>query len=357
MPDPRLLLNPIRTHHGAVTSTTRPRPDNATGPASAIMLAPGLALCAVAVLIAMTVSHLAPVMSALLIAIVLGAALANTVTLPSSVRPGVGFAAKRLLRLGVALLGLQLAVSDIASLGAGMIAVVVAVVSLGIAGTLLIGHWLGIGFSQRLLIACGFSICGAAAVAATEGVVDADEEEVGTSIALVVVFGTAMIPLLPLTVHALGLSETAGGLWAGASIHEVAQVVAAGGAIGGSALAAAVVVKLARVLMLAPVLTALSWRLRRTAPASGSRRPPLVPVFVLGFVAMIALRSTGLVPTPVIEVAHHAQTGLLAAAMFALGLGIRFSALLGIGARPLVLALLSTLLVAGTGLGGVLLLG
>ena len=97
MPDPRLLLNPRRTHHGAVTSATHPRPDSATGPASAIMLAPGLALCAVAVLIAMTVSHLVPVMSALLIAIVLGAALANTVALPSSVRPGVGFAAKRLL--------------------------------------------------------------------------------------------------------------------------------------------------------------------------------------------------------------------------------------------------------------------
>jgi uncharacterized integral membrane protein (TIGR00698 family) len=360
MPNRGVLRADSGNDHEYMTSKTtgRDRVPNMVGPdrPAVIPLVPGLALCGAGVLVAIVVNRLVPTVSALLAAILLGAVLANTVTLPSRMNPGVGFAAKRLLRAGVVLLGLQLVLSDIAGLGAGMMAVVIAVVSLGIGGTLLIGRWLGIGFTQRLLIACGFSICGAAAVAATEGVVEAKDEEVGTSIALVVVFGTAMIPLLPLAVDTLGMSESVGGLWAGASIHEVAQVVAAGGVIGGPALAAAVVVKLARVMMLAPVLATLSWWLRRSSPAApGSRRPPLIPLFVAGFVAMMLLRSTGVVPTLTLQLAQLAQTTLLAAAMFALGLGIRFSTLRGVGGRPVLLALLSTILVAATGLCGVML--
>jgi uncharacterized integral membrane protein (TIGR00698 family) len=166
-----------------------------------------------------------------------------------------------------------------------------------------------------------------------------------------------MIPLVPLAATALGLSELAGGMWAGGAIHEVAQVVAAGGAMGGGALAIAVVVKLARVLMLAPVLAVVSWRQRRLRPAGadGGRRPPLVPLFVVGFLAMVLTRSSGVVPAAVLDAAGIAQTGLLAAAMFALGCGVRLATLRQVGARPLLLALISTTAVAGIALAGVLL--
>lgn len=342
-------------------STTDPAPHVSgldRGRRVAARLTPGLLLCLLGTVVAVAVNRVVPTASALLVAILLGAVVGNIVTLPARVEPGIGFAAKRLLRAGIVLLGLQLVISDIVDLGAGMILVVIAVVGLGIAGTMAMGRLLGIGFTQRLLIACGFSICGAAAVAATEGVVDAEDEEVATAIGLVVIFGTGMIPLLPLAVDFLGLPDYAGGLWAGASMHEVAQVVAAGGAIGGSALAAAVVVKLARVLMLAPVLAALSWRLRRAAPAApGAQRPPLVPLFVLGFIAMMLVGSTGWVPTSVSSGVQLLQTALLAAAMFALGLGTRVAALREVGGRPLVLALGSTVLVSAVGLGGVLLVG
>ncbi|HEY1106463.1 MAG TPA: putative sulfate exporter family transporter [Agromyces sp.] len=328
-------------------------------------LAPGLALCAAVAGLALAVTLVLPTLSALLTAIVVGVVVRNTVRLPAILEPGIAFAAKPLLRLGIVLLGLQLVVGDILALGPGMVVVVIAIVVGGITATLLIGRWLGIGATQRLLIACGFSICGAAAVAAVDGVVDADEEEVVTAVALVVIFGTLMIPLVPFVAGLMGLTPVEAGLWAGGSVHEVAQVVAIGGTLGGAALGVAVVVKLARVLMLAPVMAVIGLQRRRAlakagADAAGSRGgklPPLVPLFVVGFVVMVAIRSLGVVPPEVVAGAGIAQTVLLAAAMFALGTGVRFSMFRRVGAKPFVLAGASTLVVAGIALGGVMLVG
>jgi uncharacterized integral membrane protein (TIGR00698 family) len=167
-----------------------------------------------------------------------------------------------------------------------------------------------------------------------------------------------MIPLIPLLSNMIGLTDVQSGLWAGGSIHEVAQVVAAGGAIGGGALAVAVVVKLARVIMLAPVIAVVSARQRRlNRYADDVRRPPLVPMFVLAFLACIALRSTGAIPDDVLAGAKLAQTALLTAAMFALGAGVNIAALRKVGIRPFLLALISTAWVAGIALTGVLLVG
>jgi Predicted membrane protein len=321
-------------------------------------LAPGLALSAVAVLLALVVGAALPTVSALLIAIVFGVILRNTVRLPSFLDAGLAFAAKRLLRLGIVLLGLQLVLGDILGLGAGMILVVVAIVAAGMGSTLLIGKWMGISFTQRVLIACGFSICGAAAVAAADGVMETeDEEEVVTAIALVVLFGTLMIPLVPLASGLLVLSAEQAGLWAGGSIHEVAQVVAAGGTIGGAALGLAVIVKLARVLMLAPVITVLSLHRRRAlrGAAVDIKRPPIMPLFVVGFIVLVLVRSSGIVPIPVLDVARLLQTVFLAAAMFALGTGVRVRSLMKVGPKPFLLALATTIVVAVVALGGVLL--
>ncbi len=237
-------------------------------------LVPGLTLSVGAVAVSLLVHQLLPGVGTLLVAIVLGVVLANVVPLPEAVRPGLAFAAKRLLRLGVVLLGLQLLLSDVLGLGLGMLVVVVAIVAVGIGATLLAAKALGLSPTQGLLIACGFSICGAAAVAAVDGVIEADEEEVVTAVALVVVFGTLMILVVPLLAGVFGLSDEVGGLWAGGAIHEVAQVVAAGGAIGGAALGFAVVVKLARVMMLAPVLAVVSWQQRRVAERVRGGRSP-----------------------------------------------------------------------------------
>lgn len=319
-------------------------------------LSPGLAACAVATAIALTANYFLPTVSPLLLGIVCGALFANAVRVPQCIRPGLQFSSKRLLRLGVALLGLQVMFTDIIGLGWGMLALAVSVVCLGIAGTMLVGKLLGLSWTQRLLIACGFSICGGAAVAAASGVVRSKDREVVTAIAVVVIFGTLMIPAIPMLSSLIGLSNTEAGLWAGGSIHEVAQVVAAGGVIGGAALSVAVLIKLARVLMLAPVMAALSLRRRFSTDAeAGQGRPPLIPLFVLGFLACAGLRSTGALPDDALSAISVLQTALLTAAMFALGADLRVSALRRVGARPFLLAAISTLWVAGLALGGILL--
>ena len=349
-------------HDTAVGAQTRPGVlDRVRAPL------PGLVLCAVAAAAALVAARLLGGISPLLIAILLGAVVANLAPPGAVFEPGVAVASRRLLRIGVALLGLQLLVANVLALGWGTLAVVVAVVGGGIAGSMALGKVLGLGWTQRLLIACSFSICGAAAAAAVDGVVNARKRELVTTVALVVVFGTVMIPALPAAAAMLGLDSTQAGMWAGAAIHEVAQVVAAGGAIdagspaaavGGGALAIAVTVKLARVALLAPVVAWIGVASRRrTDTPAGTRRPPLVPLFLLGFLACVALRATGLLAPGWLDAARLTQTALLTAAMFALGTGVRLSVLRGVGWRPFALATASTILVATIALVGVLLLG
>lgn len=314
--------------------------------------APGVAVTLAVGVGALLLGRLWGPVSPLLVAILLGVVVANTLTLPESLAPGVAVSAKRLLRVGIVLLGIQLSVRDVTGLGWQVVLLVVAVVGLGILATLGWGRLLGVPLIQSLLIACGFSICGAAAVAAVDGVVDADEEDVATGIALVVVFGAVMIPLAPALGSLLGFSTVGRGVFTGASTHEVAQVVAAGGLIGGAGLATAVLVKLARVLMLAPVMLGVSvWQRRRVA-AGTVKRPPVMPLFVAGFVAAVAVRTAGVLPQVSLEVASVLQTWLLAAAMFALGVGVRVSVLRTVGLRPVALGLLSTatlVTIAGVG--------
>ncbi|MFL0578870.1 YeiH family protein [Dietzia sp. 179-F 9C3 NHS] len=318
-------------------------------------LVPGLGVVLVVTIAAMVAAAPFGSLSPLMLAIITGAILTNLVRLPDSLSPGIAFSATKLLRVGIAMLGLQLLLGDILGLGWQILAAVVLIVAGGVAGTMAIGAMLGLGWTQRLLIACGFSICGAAAVAAVDGVTDADEEEVFTAVALVVIFGTLMIPLVPALSAAFGLSEADAGVWAGGAIHEVAQVVAAGGALGETALGIAVMVKLARVLMLAPLIIGIGLYLRRQGGGGRNRsRPPLVPFFVLAFLACVTLRSTGMVPDTAIAVGAQIQVSLLTAAMFALGTGVRVATLQQVGPRPFLLATASTVLVAGLAIVGVL---
>lgn len=332
-------------------------------------LAPGIAVSLAAALVAFGISRMLPGVSALLVAILLGALWCNLLPVPQPLQPGTAFTARHLLRTGIVLLGLSLSLGALTALGPGVLLLVVAAVGITFTVTVLLGRWLRIPTELTLLVASGFSICGAAAVGGAAGVLRARQEHVAAALGLVVLFGTLMIPALPLLVTWLGLGEVAGGIWAGASVHEVAQSVAAAGLIGGGALSVAVTVKLARVLMLAPVMAVLAWRVRRTAAAEASTAraadreggrptmPPLVPAFVLGFLAMVLLRSTGVVPEPLLVAASVAQNVLLAAAMFALGLGVRLRTLIQVGPRPALLGLVATLAIVGIGGAGAVLLG
>ncbi|MFZ1382236.1 MAG: YeiH family protein [Scrofimicrobium sp.] len=327
----------------------------------ATTIIPGLAIALGAAALSYGVNFLWPLVSPMIVAILLGVLLTNVVHLPASLTPGINFASKKLLRAGIILLGLKLVLSDIAALGAPMLLVVLAVVVGGIFGTIFLGRLMKVPSRLTLLIATGFSICGAAAVAGAAGVLDPNdehEEDTVTAVALVVIFGTLMIPLLPALAALMHLSPETAGLWAGASVHEIAQVVAIGGILGGSALTVAVIVKLSRVLLMAPVVAVYSARQRaslKNAANEGSpaKLPPFIPPFILGFLGMVVLRSFVPLPDMVLSVGGVLQTALLAAAMFGLGCGVKIRDLRKVGLRPFLLAASATVLVSVIAFAGI----
>ncbi|HYH30049.1 MAG TPA: putative sulfate exporter family transporter [Pseudonocardia sp.] len=312
-------------------------------------LLPGVLAAAIGTTVSFGVHTLLPVVSALTVAVVLGVLVGRL--LPGSVRAGLRWATTTLLRLGVVLLGLQLGLGQVFGLGAGTVLAVVATVLVAFLGTLLLGRCVGVSPGLGLMVATGFSICGASAIAAMGSVSEADEEDVATAVTLVTLYGSAAIALVPMAGSALGMSAPQLGAWAGLSVHEVAQVVAAASPAGAAAVGIAVVVKLTRVVLLAPMVAGVGLVARRRRGAGTGTRPPLVPLFVLGFLAMMLLRSSGTVPQAVLSVAQVLTTLLFAAALFGLGSAVRVGALLRTGRRGLALGALSTALVALTGLG------
>jgi uncharacterized integral membrane protein (TIGR00698 family) len=381
-----------------------------------ISLLPGLAVAALATAIAWPISMLLPVLSPLLVAIVLGILLGNLVpNLPETFMPGLNFAAKPLLRLGIVALGAQVVLGDILDLGWLVLVLAAVIVAAGICSALVLAKPFKVDRDLAVLIGSGFGICGAAAVAGVESTLRSKKEDVAAAIGLVVLFGTLMIAIIPSLSTAFGLAPETAGMWGGASTHEVAQVVAIGGIIGPAALEIAVLVKLARVIMLAPTVAIFSYAIRRSdaKAAAGSRstiaeagpesnadtaagagsvstdaeaaagptaeagsgdgagsgsvatknkaaeksaRPPIVPLFVVGFLVMAALRTFGLLPEVAVTGIGWIQTVCLAMAMFALGRGVQWRSLKNLGARPLALAAAVTIIIGLIALGGALLL-
>jgi uncharacterized integral membrane protein (TIGR00698 family) len=330
---------------------------------------PGLALAAGGVLLAWGVHLLLPVVPLLTAALVLGIVAAHLPGVRPFVvgtgRSGLSFAGKRLMRAGIVLLGLKLGLSDILGLGWQTVAMVLAVVAATFFGTLWLGRRLGLRGDQPLLIATGYSICGASAIGAVSEVRDSDEGDVAASVALVTLCGTLAIAVLPLLHGPLGLGDAQFGRWVGASVHDVGQVVATAQTAGGAALTQAVLVKLMRVLLLAPLVAGvvLAVHGRRRAAADGAvagaeapgRRPPLVPLFVLGFLALVAVRTTGVLPVTALDAAGQVKELLLAAALFGLGSAVHLPSLARTGLRVAALGLCSWTVIAGVSYAGVLL--
>lgn len=313
---------------------------------------PGLGIALAAALVGWAINTRVALLSPLLVALVLGMVVGNTLPLPDRVRPGLHFAAKPLLRAGIVLLGLSISFGSIWALGLPMIAVVIVVTFATFLFTTALAKRMGLSSELGLLVGAGCSICGAAAIAGMDGVVGADEDDVASAVGIITLFGLIAIPVIPLAATALHLSPAQAGAWVGASTHEVAQVVAAAGTIGGAALSTAVVVKLTRVLLLAPMVAGIA--ATRRDHGDDGKRPPLVPLFVIGFLVAVALRSFVPLPAAALHVAQIAQTLLLAMAMFALGAGVRLRALVTTGGRSLLLGAIASLFIALVGFGGAL---
>ena len=327
-------------------------------------LLPGLALSGALAATGIALGHIGWLQdhgfSALTLAIVLGMLVGNTVyplvpRLAAASGAGVNVSKQNLLRLGVVLYGLRLTVQDIGHVGIAGVAIDALVLGSTFALACFIGtRWLGLDRKTAMLIGAGSSICGAAAVMAAEPVVKARAEQVTVAVATVVVFGTLAIFLYPalfeLNQHWALIPGGANGfgIYAGSTIHEVAQVVAAARSVGPDAANSAVIAKMVRVMMLAPFLVMLSAWLARddkrhahTSAATGQAPGKLaVPWFAFGFVAVVLFNSLQWLPASVVAVTTEIDTALLAMAMAALGLATHLGAIRKAGAKPLLLALI-----------------
>ncbi len=313
---------------------------------------PGLALAGAAVAIALALEAAHDGIPPLVLCVAFGIAVANTVQVPAWAGPGLAFAAGPVLKAGIVLLGFDLAFPEILALGIKALAVVLAVVAITFIGTQWLGRRLGLSSNLSLLVATGFSICGVSAIAAANGVVEADDDEVTYAVALVTLCGTLAIVTLPSLQAPLGLDAEQYGAWVGASVHDVGQVVATSSTAGGLALATAIVVKLTRVMLLAPLVAVIAYRQTR-ATATGSSRLAAVPPFILLFVVAVAVASFGVLPDRAIDRLDQLRTVLLGLALFAVGARVTISRLARIGVRPLVLGLASWVLIAAVSYAGV----
>lgn len=345
-----------------------------------LRLWPGLLLSGALALVAVGLGTIdwfqAHGLSALTVAIVLGIALGNTVypRVASHSGAGIAFSKQTLLRAGVILYGLRLTLHDIGQVGvAGVLTDSLLLSSTFVLAVVVGTRFFRLDAATAMLIGAGSAICGAAAIMATEPLIRAKAEQVTVAISTVVVFGTLAIFLYP-TLYALNLhwhwlpvGSRAFGIYAGSTIHEVAQVFAAGRSISVETANTAVITKMVRVMLLAPFLIALSGWLARTSASKSRRfvaghaaapRKLAIPWFALAFVAMILFNSLALLPSAWVAKAVNLDTFLLAMAMGALGLTTHLSAIRKAGPQPLLLgALLFVWLVAGGALVNRLVVG
>jgi uncharacterized integral membrane protein (TIGR00698 family) len=326
-------------------------------------LLPGICFSGAAAGLAFAVHALLGTVSVVVLALVLGMIVGTArPAAPRAfelARPGASWTAQHLLRLGVVLLGLQLAIGQVLGLGWRGLTVVVVTVCATFAGTLAVGRALRLPRMTTLLVATGFSICGAAAISAMKGTVDPDErhdKDAAAALALVTIFGSLAIVVLPSLASSLGLGDHRSGLWIGSSVQEVAQVVAAAGAVSPAALAVATVAKLARVTLLAPLVTVAGLRARTQRAHEGRRATP-VPLFVAGFLAAVVVRSLGVLPTAVLSFAATVVNVLFAAALFAMGTAVDLRELVRTGRRVVVLGTASALVATGVALAAAAALG
>lgn len=306
---------------------------------------PGLALVAAIAAWALAAAQLAAVqalgLGALTLAMVGGMLVGNTVfpRLAAAAAGGVDFSKGTLLRAGIVLYGLRIGLQQLADIGWAGLVIDLSMVSL----VFVLAVWLGtrvfrLDAQTSMLIGAGSAICGAAAVMATEPVVRGQAHKVSVAVATVVVFGTLAMFVYPLLYPYLGMSAHAYGIFAGSSIHEVAQVVVAGNGVSEAAANTAVIEKMLRVMLLAPFLLLLSAYGRQAGP-DGAKARIAVPWFAVLFVAVSALNSLQVLPSALVRLLLQFDNVLLAMAMAALGVRTHAGAIRQAGVRPLLLAL------------------
>ena len=319
-------------------------------PGLALAVAVGLVSLAIAAVEERVFGH--PIVEGLVVAILLGMIVRTVWTPPARLEAGVSFAAREILEVAVFLLGASVDLPLLLRAGPSLAVGIVLLVVLGITFSYGIGRGLGLPPKLAVLVACGNSICGNSAIAAIAPVIRADKEHVASSIAFTAILGVVVVVGLPFLITPLGLSHYQYGVLAGLTVYAVPQVLAAAFPVSVLSGQVGTLVKLVRVLMLGPVVLFFALRHRhdpdaRQDEATRFSLTRFVPWFIVGFLLLAGLRSSGAIP-PVAAVLLKTLSGwLTVAAMAALGLGVDLRAISKVG-KPVILTVTASLAVLVT---------
>ncbi|OBZ08137.1 YeiH family protein [Bacillus sp. FJAT-26390] len=292
------------------------------------------------------------VMGQLVVAILLGIAYKAMAGIPEQAASGIAFSSKRLLRFGIILLGLRLHLFDIAAAGPKVIAIAAINIAFTIFVVYGLSKWLKIDKKLGILTACGTAICGAAAVVAIAPQLKASDNETAISAATVAILGTIFTLVYTILYPILQLSDAGYGIFAGATLHEIAHVIAAAAPGGSEAVDLAVIVKMSRVAMLVPVAIIIGfWNNRQTSKTTKTSFKNLsIPWFIVGFLVMSAVKTAGILPEALTGQLIVAAYMLIAMAMAGLGLGVDLVMFRKWGKKTFVAGLIGSILLSGLGL-------
>ena len=333
---------------------------------SARRILPGLSLATVIGVVASVIAHFLPVVGAPVIAIIIGILVALVRPASPVLRPGLHVASKRVLQISIVLLGTGLSLHEVASTGISSLPVLVGTLVVALVAAWLVGRRLGVVGDVRTLIGVGTAICGASAIAATDAVIDAPEQDVAYAVATIFTFNVVAVLTFPLLGHALHLSQHSFGLLAGTAVNDVSSVVAASSVYGHAAASYAIIVKLSRTLMIIPIALGLAfWKTRQEEQLekrSGKILTParlvkIFPWFIAWFVGAVILNSSGVLSLRASHDLGNVAQIFIAIALAAIGLSTRLREIRKAGLRPLalgavlwvVVTLTSLLLQAATG--------
>jgi uncharacterized integral membrane protein (TIGR00698 family) len=285
------------------------------------------------VALAYTVNKFEGAISPLAFSMVLGIIMGNSMDWKDGKR-AITFASRKCLRLGVVFLGFQISVEKFIEVGPrGLLAVALIVATVFIS-LRFASKKLGMTDSLGTLIAGGFAICGATAIAAISSTRKNEERDVSYAVAIVTLCGTLSVFVIPLIATFIGLSDATTGAWIGAAVHDVGQVIATASILGSETLDSAVIVKLTRVVLLIPLILILA----RGSSSGGSMRKA-TPTFVFAFIACAVIVNALSLPEQLISIGKESSKVLLSIGLFGMGVSVKWSQIRSLGAKPLLFGL------------------
>lgn len=312
----------------------------------------GLALVTILAILAMGLGGYFPIIGSAVFAIILGMIVANSLVIPADFRPGINYAAKKLLHYSIIALGFTLSFSQVQQLGLSSLPVSVITILAAFLTAKLVGNFLTLSPKLQTLVGFGTAICGGSAIAAASPIIHADEEEIALSISTIFLFNVVAVFLFPFLGHWMQMNDAQFGLWAGTAINDTSSVVAAGYSYSNQAGDIATIVKLTRALMIIPACLIFSYlevrkQKRLKATVEWHR---IVPMFILWFLLATILTSVGLFPQQLVPAAKKISNWFMAMALAGIGCQVSFKSFVKAGVKPILTGLAAWFTVSVTSL-------